>query len=162
MNIFDPQSFMKSLRQAWQNGIQSKDGANCPCCDRYGKVYKRNINKSIATTLKWFYIQSKVGDVNAWFDIRKDAPRESLESNEYAKLLYWQLIEKMPVDTSSKKKSSGTYRITRKGIDFVEGSITISKNVFIYNNEVLGVSEEMTDFVSCLEEYFDYQELMTS
>lgn len=162
MDFEDQRSFMKTLRQAWQKGIKAKDGANCPCCDRFGKVYSRSINRSIAQSLKWMYLFSKEHGAGVWADMREDAPQQSIRANEYTKLLSWNLAEKMPVEPGSSQKNSGMYRITQKGIDFVECRIMVPKNVFIYNNEVLGSSEEMTDFVSCLDEHFDYQELMTT
>lgn len=160
MNHEDQRSFMKSLRAAWQKGIKGKDGATCPCCERFGKVYTRSINRSIAQSLKWMYIFSKDHGVGVWADMREDAPQQSIRANEYTKLLSWRLAEKMSVEPGSSQKNTGMYRITQKGIDFVEGSVMVPKNVFIYNNEVLGVSEELIDFQSCLDEYFDYQELM--
>lgn len=156
------ESFLEDLRQDWQDGIKSKEGANCPCCGRFSKVYKRTINRSIAQSLRWMYQFAKDSGVDAWAYMREQAPQQSIRANEYTKLLSWGLAEKMPSEPNSKKKSTGMYRITQKGIDFVEHRVSVPKYVFINKNEVLYVSEELTDFTSCLGEYFDYQDLMNS
>jgi hypothetical protein len=162
MNFDNEKSFMRGLRQAWNKAIRRKEGAICPCCDRFGKVYARSINNSMATTLRWMYDYAKIHGSDTWINMRTDSPIESVASCEYARLVWWHVIEKKPIDVVSKKKSTGIYRITKLGIDFIEGRALIPKNIFLHNDELLGESEEMTDFVSCLKDSFDYQKLMQS
>jgi hypothetical protein len=152
----EQRSLMKDIRQSWKTAIM-EDGATCPCCARFGRAYSRSINKSMALTLRWLYDYAKSHGLGVWADIQNDGTRVAHDSREHSRMAFWQLVEKKPIDREN--KSGGFYRITQKGIDFVEGRIVVPKNLFIHNVELLGASEEMTNFESCLEERFSYHAL---
>ena len=46
----DKDELLEQLRAAWRSTIE-EDGGHCPCCDRWGKIYSRTLNKTMAKSL---------------------------------------------------------------------------------------------------------------
>ena len=78
------------------------------------------------------------------------------------------MIESMPMDRDDGSWRNGHYRITEHGCKFVEGSISVAKYVYLYNQMVYGFSDgtkyprEYTTIHESLGDRFSYQELMAS
>lgn len=135
-------------------------GCDCPVCDRYVKIYKRHLNAGIVINLLEFYWRDnrKPGDwVHPYEIMRKNSSRFNME---YAKLGWWGLVEKAPPEVGGKTKSTGLWRITDKGKKFAIGHLTVPAKVHIYDDRIVGYSEEQTTVVGALQKKFDYQELM--
>ena len=92
-------------------------------------------------------------------NVRRGAPRYMLENREVGRLQRWGLVEPRRND-DPKKKDSALWRPTRKGILFAQGRISIPKDAYVYQNEVLRYSTDRITIVDCFENTFDYQELM--
>lgn len=150
---------MASLREQWQKTIKN-EGGHCPTCDRWGRIYGRNINKTMATSLLW--LTQAPADKDGWVDVPTRAPRWLVRSNQLPTLKWWGLVERKPVDAKSKNKHSGMWRVTDKGKDFALGTAFIPKTVFTYNDTVQFVSPEHVQMKDCFKDYFDYKELMNS
>ena len=81
----------------------------------------------------------------------------------FAKLALWNLIEKRPKDTSDTvRRTSGFWKLTDMGIAFVEKRITVPRIMFVYNDCILGESDDKVDITYCLKKKFNYTELMES
>ena len=65
----------EALRDAWGRTI-ANDGGHCPVCDRWGKIYLRNINVTMAQGLMWLCRQT--GDADGWINVPVSS--ESLET----------------------------------------------------------------------------------
>jgi hypothetical protein len=130
-------------------------GTRCPCCNRYCKIYKRSITNRMAQWLIWLV---KVSKNNEWTNWR-DAPKKVVHGGDYGKMFHWGLIEHAP-NANPKKKSSGVWRPTDKGIRFVYRQVTVPKKISLLFNEVIGLSEEKIDIVDALGNEFDYNQLM--
>jgi hypothetical protein len=101
-------------------------------------------------------------ETNTWIDVPKEAPRFVVAAGgELAKVSHWGLA-KLKQNEDNKKRTSGIWKPTKKGIAFVHRGMSVPKYVFIYNNEVSGFSEEQTDVVGALGKKFDYSELMAA
>lgn len=80
---------------------------------------------------------------------------------DYAKLAFFGLLEAMPENLDSKKKSSGFWRVTDKGRQFVNGDIAVPSYVKLLHNKVQEVSVKQTTVMEALQKGgFDYSELM--
>lgn len=80
----------------------------------------------------------------------------------WAKLRYWELIEEMPKDSmTTEKRTSGMWRITDKGISFVEGNISVPKYVKLYNQTFYGYEGDDVSIHDVIKEKFNYRELMS-
>lgn len=147
---------LQTLRHQWRDTIEH-EGGHCPVCDRWGKVYPRAINRTMARSLIWLTQAKPVKD--GWVDVPAQAPKWLVRSNQLPTLRWWGLVERMPHD-SGEKKFSGMWRVTQSGHDFVDGKVTVPHKVFTYNGEVEGVSLETVKIHECFSSLFDYETTM--
>ena len=147
---------LKEARNLWSEIILDK-GAKCPCCDRWGRAYRRRINLSMCKSLSWLAAQKLI---DGWVDVPNRAPKWLLRTNQLASLRWWDLVERRLLVKDSKKKHSGEWRVTDKGREFLEGS-KIPDAVLTYAGEVLSTSEELTTLKE-VHNRFDYHEIMST
>jgi len=154
--------------------VRAKQGARCPCCKQYVKIYKRALGAPMARWLIWLVrtwdhqFGSKrdlLSDPanSAWVDIRQSPVR----GGDYAKLLHWGLVEQKS-DVLEKKnngakdtKDSGLWRPTFAGIDFARGKTKVASHVYLYDNVKIGEeSDQQITIKEALGKKFSYSELM--
>jgi hypothetical protein len=134
-------------------------GANCPCCGQYVKLYKRKLNSGMAYALVKIYRFQ----YDNWFHINDLLEKKiALAQLEMPRLQYWRLVERKDNEDDPTKKHSGVWRLTDRGIAFVEGMIYVKKHVYVFNSKCYGFSEEETTIQEALGDKFDYEELMKS
>ena len=130
-------------------------GVSCPCCGRLAKEYRRAMNSGMARSLLWL-----VGVYDGvWVDVPKTGPKHVVRSREFDKLQHWGLVEQVE-NTDDSKRSSGMWRPTQDGIDFVLGDVMVASHMHIYQNEVVGWSKVSITIKEALGKKFDYSELM--
>lgn len=153
MEMFgDEGAWLAKMRHNWNKSIEG-EGAFCPCCGGWGKVYKRVLSQHLALCLRWIAVHGEGDD--SWVDVQNRAPRWMLKSKTYPLLEHWGLIE-------SQAKRSGVWRATPKGQDFIGGSVAMPSAVHIYGNEVWGFEAEEVSFRGCFGKHFDFDEMMSS
>jgi len=136
---------------------QFDDGCECPACGQYVKQYRRRIGSPQCRGLILLYsIHNNLQ--KEWVHIR-DIIKEVNVHGDFAKMLYWELIEEKPND-NNEKKNSGLWKITNKGKSFVRNEIKIPSHAFVYNGKCNGMSESTTDIVESLGKKFNYNNLM--
>ena len=139
--------------------LRAQKGSFCPCCKQFVKIYKRALGSQMARWLIWLTRTweqlPQYGD--AWVDIKMAPTR----GGDYAKTTHWQLAENR-ISNDKTLRSSGLWRPTAKGIDFVQNRIRVPSHVELYDNLVLGFSDETIGIVEALGKRFDYYELMNS
>jgi hypothetical protein len=134
------------------------EGVFCPCCGQYAKEYKRKLNSRMARSIIW--LVRRFRETTDWVDVARTAPRFVVAGGgEMAKLAHWGLIEQR-MNTDEKKRTSGVWRPTQRGIDFVQERCSVPSHVYLYNNEVRGWAGTKTDIRAALGKRFDYAELM--
>lgn len=150
-DMFDGEgSWLAKQRSDWNKSIEA-DGAHCPCCGKWGKIYKTKLSQHLALCLRWI---DQHGDEEGWVDVQNTAPRFMLKSKTYPLLEHWGLIE-------SQAHRSGIWRSTLKGADFLAGSNNQPSAVYIYDNKVWGFDAESISFRACFGVHFDFEELMS-
>ena len=147
----------EALRDAWGRTI-ANDGGHCPVCDRWGKIYLRNINVTMAQGLMWLCRQT--GDADGWINVPVVGPQWLVRSNQLATLHWWNLVERKSKDETHKAKFSGIWRPTQLGNDFAFGLVRVPKSVYTYNNRVMRYGTEEVFISECLKEVFDYEQVM--
>ncbi len=147
---------LKKLRDNWQQVIKT-EGGRCPCCDRWGKIYLRNINSSMARALIWL-CQEPVNQFG-WIDIPKSAPRWLVQTNQLPTLRWWGLVERAG-NEDKKVKHSGLWRPTDLGRDFFQGITSVPKGVLTYDATVVAFTDEQVFIHECFDEKFSYQKVM--
>lgn len=148
-------AFLTTLREEWRQVIEG-DGDRCPCCDRWGRIYKRNINETMARSLLWLRDAPRE---NGWVNVPVHAPRWLVRSNQLPTLRWWDLVERAASEDKN-KKHSGLWRPTDLGCAFANGEISVPKTVYTYNGEREKYGDEMLRISECFGTHFSYAEVM--
>ena len=156
---------MQTIEQAKEYlRTQLDKGAECPCCTQYVKMYRRRFNAGMSYGLISIYKIYKEKDIS--FSEYIHVPREFTKrkinpaNTEYSKLQYWGLLEQLPNENDPTKKTTGMWKITRRGIHVVLGNLRVEEAVFVFKTKVISKSEEMVHISETLGKKFDYSELM--
>lgn len=139
----------------------AEDGGDCPCCGRWGKIYKYKVNATMARGLMWMYSVSPLGE---WVNIQERGPKWLLRSKSLSTAKHWGLIERLELDDEENKdtRHSGVWRLTLRGREFVKNKTLIEEHVFIFDDRIVKFSKSMASIVDCLGKKFSYTELMNS
>lgn len=131
-------------------------GIDCPVCEQFAKVYKRQINSTQAAAL--VVIHREVGRDWAHLPTLRMhlAPNHS---NEEPKLRHWGLLE--PWDGRRQDGGrSGLWRLTDEGEAFVLGRLLVPRFAHVFDGRCLGLSGDPVSIKDALGSKFDYRELM--
>lgn len=139
------------LRDGWEKGVE------CPCCKQFVKLYKRKLNAGMARTMINMYKASN--GMMEWLH----HTQFRTESNDYSYLQVWELIEEKEKDADdTTKKNSGYWRLTSKGLEFVQLEWTVRSHIKMYNQKFYGFAGKEVDIRECLGKKFNYEELMNA
>lgn len=172
----------RTLEQAQQAFKQKLDnGSACECCGKFGKRYRRKLNGSMAASLvalvrlsnqtlieqaaKWSATDS--GPPTAWVHadavgraLKKAGSKASYPHGEMGKLVHWGLIEARPGESDTGGRTSGYWRPTQHGIEFVNRTASVYRTVVLLDNVVEGFEGEEVKIDNVMGDRFDYRELM--
>ncbi len=141
-----------------------RDGVTCPCCGQLCKIYKRKINSTMELALVLIYQFFKTHPRADWLHVAaflvKVKHDSSIAGGDVVKLRYWGLLERAAGDRPDGSDRIGRYKITDLGKQFVEGKVAVPQYVYLYNQLLLRLSEEMTTIKDALGQRFQYDELM--
>jgi hypothetical protein len=153
----DKSSTLKEAKQFLRANFEK--GVDCPCCGQFVKLYKRKLNSGMAITLLRIFNES-INEDDKWIPV-KEFLRENKykNSHDWTLLKHWGLLEEKENIENIETKNSGFWKITQKGRKFVLNEISVPDKVSIYNNKVLGFSEEQTTIIESLGKKFNYSEL---
>ena len=146
-------SCVEELREAWQE-ITQHEGGHCPVCDRWGKIYARAVNETMARSLIWLAAR------DGWVDVPRDGPRWVVRSNQLPTLRWWGLVERQE-NHDPKNKHSGMWRATEKGRGFASNTVSVPYKVFTYNAEPVAWSDAVIHIAECFGTRFDYEAVMS-
>ena len=137
-------------------------GTDCPCCGQFVKLYKRKLNSGMSLFLIGLYKLSKNNGVRCFKNqIIMRKMNLNTSSLDYSIIKHFDLIEE-EIDHETEKKNSGYWKITQKGIEFIEQKIEVPSHVHIYNGKVLGFADTTTNIITSLGNKFSYNELMNN
>lgn len=151
----------EDLRDAFMDKVRSDDGAHCPCCGQWAKIYTRKFNANSARGL--IRLHKASSEIKEFRNMPFVHVTElGLTGNgDFAQAAHWGLIEQETNDDRT-KKHSGMWRITESGRDFVLGMKMISSHVVLYDGSALSFADTKIDIKDALGKKFDYQELMNT
>jgi len=137
--------------QAWLRE-QLAEGARCPCCTQFAKVYRRKVNSAMARAIIHQY--RTVGLAYA------QTTRLCPWTHEAAQLSWWGLLEEEPVRRDDGGRSSW-WRVTNTGAEFARNELRIPKYAVVYDGRLQRLDgTEWVDVRACLGARFNYEELM--
>lgn len=155
--------------QLWEVREYVKDGREegitCPCCQQFAKVYKRTIHSAMArSAIDLFHRGAYEGNPAGWGckipGCYVHLTREGNPGGDEAKLRYWGLLEERVAEPEH-GRTSGFWRLTKRGVHFVRDAVVVPKYALIYNGDCLGHEEPLIGIRQALGSKFDYEELMT-
>lgn len=137
-------------------------GSLCPCCGQNVRLYPRPIHASMARLLinlyRLDYRESTYYHVSQIFGVTKHYKNGS---DDFAKFKVWGMIVQKPKQEGQKGRTSGYWRITEKGKQFVRGEIRVPSSAMMYNKKFYYFDESRYfDIRDALNKQFDYRELM--
>tara|TARA_R110000803_G_scaffold177937_1_gene240352 strand:+ start:2482 stop:2985 length:504 start_codon:yes stop_codon:yes gene_type:complete len=135
---------------------ESKEGALCPCCLKFNKVYHRNI--SISTIKALFRLYRLNENMAGSYHSREFTASHS--GGDFAKVASLGLFHKIR-NEDTKKKHSGYWLITDSGKEFCRGKLQIQEKLVIYQNKLVGTEGEFK-YISDFWPNFDYGEMMNN
>ena len=140
-------------------------GAVCPCCGQFAKRYVRRMSSIICRWLIAF-ARASGGDRTKWVHVREcghilGGESSAARSGDYAKARWWGLVEAgLEEDEESDKGSSGTWRLTESGWQFVANQLLVREQVVVYNNDPIEFQGKEVSIVTGLGTKFSYSSLM--
>ncbi len=132
---------------------QVDQGARCPCCTQYAKVYRRKINSGMAHALIIMFRHAR----RDWFKMPDISDR--WQSRDEAILAYWGLIVES-LDKRDDGGRAGWWQITDVGERFVLDQMRLPKYARIYDGRCLGLVGEPQGIRDALGTKFNYRDLM--
>lgn len=155
------------LRGEWKATIKHA-GGHCPVCDRWGKINSIRLRGIMVKTMHWLH---HVGNGD-WVYVPGSAPRFVTKSYAFASLKHWGLVEQRyapPLTLEERKagitrdtRTSGMWRLTPLGYDFIFNGLSVPKTVFVYNDTRVGASDNEVTARECAHEKFNYDAMMGS
>jgi hypothetical protein len=156
MDIFGPENVMAQAKRVTMEKAKQK-GTECPCCGQFVKVYRRTINSTMARQL----ITAHAKHGTEWFHTRDVVLMDSAGAGDFSKLECWGLIRRAPhVQGEEGKRTSGMWKITPLGQEFIAGKKLVPKYAFIYNGTLLELGGVDMHIQHALGKKFDYREIM--
>ena len=147
---------METIKEAKQFLTERyEEGVTCPCCKQHVKLYKRKLySTQMHSLIRLVRFDQRVP---GYYHITKISATG--HGGDFSKLEPFGLVVQQ-VNEDTKKKTSGMWRPTKTGIDFVYGRVKLPAFAKIYNGKVREFATEMVDIRQALGEKFDYNELM--
>jgi len=140
----------QELRDNWQKGVE------CQCCHQFVKVYKRPIYSGIVKSLIGLYHLD-----DGYHHVSEFQLGQKSGGGDFAKLVYWGLIEERPKNESTKeKRTSGFWHITDKGRLFVLGELMVLSHIWLFDGKSFGFTGKEVGVREVLGKKFNYEELM--
>jgi hypothetical protein len=156
---------LKEARDKFFNALPD-GGSMCPCCDRMGRLNKYTLNSSMVAALLWMSRTVTLDD--GWVKMGKKAPAWILASKAFSTMKFWGFVEPAPkMDIfernaiGMKTKTSGHWRVTAKGYEFLKGQLQVPSAAIVYNDELFGWVDESVNFFQAISKQFDYNEMMS-
>ena len=137
------------------------DGAECPCCRQFAKVYQRRLHRGMARVLIAMYREAG----REWLYLPDFIKTITGAGRDESFLAFWRLIEESKEPRADGGRA-GWWRVTAFGEQFVRREITLPKIVNVYDDRAVHLPGRTTfegpqiDIVEALTARFDYAQLM--
>lgn len=139
-------------------------GAHCPCCGQYAKIYCRTLDSTMIRILNsiydhyidygpgWVHVPSLLAD-----DPRLSGKVKAATNGIPCKLVAWGLLEHKIRSRGDRESAAGMYRITTRGIQFLQLRVKVPLHVYSYNKKWLGFGGPLVTAKEASKEKFDYE-----
>lgn len=132
--------------------VMYDEGAECPCCTQFVKVYRRKVNAPMANALIAQYREAgkrMIHTRDIWLRFSKEA----------AQLSWWGLI-RHDAERRADGGQSGWWAVTDEGERFIRGEVMVPKYAVIYDGRVLDFEGDQISITDALGTPFEFRSLM--
>lgn len=138
--------------------LMSHGKTTCPCCDSYSQVYKRQISKKMARDLISLYRITSLHTPHYYYHYNMFV---NGQCGDFAKLRFWGLVElkTMNPDEQQDSSSSGCWRITERGMQYVTKRIALPQFAHVYRNQCVLIDGQARK-IDEDRKNFNYEDLM--
>lgn len=133
------------------------DGHDCPVCRQHARVYRRKIHAAMARDLIGIY-RLGGGGSRYWVDLTEVTGKRG--TGDVPKARYWGLLEPQLHDRGDGSTRTGLWRLTERGVMYVEGRLAVQTYARVYNGKCLGLEGRPSGIRAALGTRFDYADLM--
>lgn len=138
-----------------------EDGADCPCCRRFAKIYTRKLNHVPAATLIALYRTAGRDWAHVPTIVRSQHPGFANQGGYTVLSSHWGLIEEERARREDGGRA-GFWRVTDRGERFINREVSVLSHARVYDDRLLALVGEPVKIDACLGKRFDYDELMAT
>lgn len=138
--------------------LDKRKGYKCECCGQFIKLYSRHFNCNMGLALIYLYKNRDKGFIHLENSMVADGFKRCGDASY---MLHYYLIEAMPEKRKDKSPRNGHYRISGRGILFVEGNMKVQERFLTFNNKCEGFEGEEITIQQALGKRFSFEELMS-
>ncbi len=138
---------------------QLDEGATCPCCSQFARIYRRKLTSTATRALIALYRTNTEDFEHLPTVVRWRTPDVAHQGGYVSLAGYWGLMEEERVRREDGGRA-GYWRITDLGARWLNKETIVPKYVRLYDGRVLGFDGELVSVVDSLGTRFDYTELM--
>jgi hypothetical protein len=155
--------FAVDQRENFWKRLGLGEDVECPCCRRMGRQAKLKIHSTLAFMLVKLYRSSMElhGQPTGWVHLQAFSPPNHTTGRDFSITKHWLLAEPKAAGEDEDKRSSGMWRLTDYGVKFVEGKIRIPVNMMVFDDKIMGVSDDVQNVEEALGNKFSYKELFS-
>lgn len=136
-------------------------GIDCPCCGARCRQYRRHLYSTVAAELIALYKITHVeGQESAHVSELMRAVPHRGGGGDMAHARWWGLCSATDTQHVSERPRTGYWKITTKGVLFVQGKIRVPAYAVLYRGGCLGLGGPKVSIKDVLDTQFDYAELM--
>lgn len=129
------------------------EGAPCPCCTQFAKVYRRRIHTTMARALIQLYRHGARGEDFI------HAPSLPGDTHEISQAVWWGLIEEERVRREDGGRA-GWWTLTKRGVDFVQDRARVPEYALVYDGSPIRTEGDLIGIRDALGKRFRYDDLM--
>lgn len=132
--------------------VRIEDGAVCPVCEQFAKIYYRKINSTMTLALRTLYRFTQGGNFT-------QASKLPGDTHEMSQFLWWEMVE----DEKRIREDgwrAGYYRIAKKGVDWLHERISVPEFARIYDARLLELMGDPYWLADAVKNPFNFRKLM--
>jgi hypothetical protein len=149
--LISDSSTLEEAKRYFQDNLE--EGLNCPCCSRWGKVYRWSLYR---TAIKLLVNMYEAGGTTKFVETRSI---KGEGQGDASRLRHWGLAEQESKARPDGGKS-GFWRCTDTGEAFLLGDLALPKYVHVYNGEAKFFSGPEIKVEEALGLNFNYNNMM--
>ena len=146
------------MTQASINFPNASSGYICSHCGSYCKEYTRKFNSNMALCMVLLWKHKINGFVKVEDFLLEHGQKRC---GDFSYLVHYGFLEKQKVKREDGSKKNGYYRLTGRGILFLEGKITAAEKFKVFQNKFQGFAGKDITLKDALGTKFNFDEMIS-